>query len=181
MALAGLLSGSLGYFVAAPLLLLKTRAQAAVQGGVALEYPTGALGYWRGSGPMVVRGALLTSGNLMGYDATKTACKRSGVMEDGFALHAFAACAAGICAATLSAPADVLQTRMQMSQRMATDGGSKTSGALTCVREIMRAPDGPILGFFRGWTVSVARLIPTFVCGSIIYEQARAFLGLPYF
>lgn len=172
MALAGLISGTLGYYCAAPAFLLKTRAQAAVESGVALEYPTSKAGWMRGSGPLVLRGALLTAGNMMGYDATKTALKRHRVMEDGWALHATAACTAGVCAATLSAPADVVQTRMQMS------GGQ---GALACVRSIATGPDGPLLGFFRGWGVSVARLMPTFVCGMTIYEQARVALGLRYF
>ena len=39
---------------------------------------------------------------------------------------------------------------------------------------------GGLRGLFRGWSVSVARLVPTFVVGSTIYEQSRRALGLAY-
>lgn len=173
MALSGFISGSLAYFAAAPLFLLKTRGQAAAQTGSQLEYPSSLQGYWRGSGPMVIRGALLTAGNMMGYDATKKLCTQFGVMSDGPALHVCAATAAAFCAATASAPADVLQTRMQ------SNSSGQSGGAVRCASAIFRA-DG-IPGFFRGWTISVARLVPTFIVGSTIFEQARALMGLPYF
>jgi hypothetical protein len=82
----------------------------------------------------------------------------------------FAAMVAGVAAATLSAPADVLQTRLQ---------SGSSAGPLQCVADVWRA-DGPF-GFYRGWSVNCLRLVPTFIVGSVIYEQVRKLLGLGYF
>ena len=75
-----------------------------------------------------------------------------------------------LTAATLSAPSDVLQTRMQ--------SGKQQLGVLGSVQAIWTTEGAA--GFFRGWSVSVARLVPTVILGSLIYENARQFLGLKY-
>lgn len=85
-------------------------------------------------------------------------------------LHVLAATVAGIGAATLAAPADVLQTRVQ-------SGGSGTT-LIGSASSILRS-DG-LAGFGRGWKVNVARLVPTFVVGSSIYEQVRKQLGIGF-
>ena len=206
MALAGFLSGSLAYFVIAPLWLLKTRAQAAPQLGDALQPLPSSLipGYWVGCTPLVLRGALITAGWTSGYESTKRLLReRTG---EGPLLHCCAGTCAGIGAATLSAPADVLQTRMQ-SHKGGGGGGGAGGGAgggggggggrggkggkgantphtppspavLSSARAIWAA-DG-VSGFFRGWSVSVMRLVPTVIFGSLIYEQSRRLLGLGY-
>lgn len=173
MMAAGLVSGSLAYFCAAPLWLIKTRRQAAAQlsGGAAhIELPTSLGSYWTGCMPLVVRGAMLTSGHMAGYDGTKRLMKQQGWLADGPVLHVAAATIAGFSAATLSAPADVFQTRLQTGA---------SSSALTCLAGVWQA-DG-LAGFFRGWTMNVVRLVPTFTVGSIIFEQTRRLFGLEYF
>ena len=114
MAAAGLVSGALGYFLCAPLWLVKTKWQVAAQvraevmaeakaaaafsssvpsssssssSASAAEkaaravvrraeaLPGTARGFWRGAGVMVVRGAALTAGQMLGYDGFKTAAK----------------------------------------------------------------------------------------------------------
>lgn len=231
MLASGLVSGSLGYFVAAPLFLLKVRkrsdqnvhfrrttyaratqlaaqsrvramyhrralsvsapsrlltclghsrlakvrtqaaTQLAVQGEAStrLAPPLHLCGYWLGSSTLVLRGALLTAGQIAGYDGTKWLSRRRRWMRDGPLLHTIAACVAGVSAASCSAPADVLQTRLQ----------SRAGGdALRCAAEILR--ESGWLGFFRGWGLSVARLCPTFIIGSTVYEQTRRLMGLGY-
>ena len=172
MALSGLLSGSVGYLISSPLFLLKVRAQASAETGTWPPSPRSIGGYWLGCTPMVARGALLTAGQMGGYDASKRIGRRMGI-RDGPMLVACAACAAGLSAATLSAPADVVTTHMQ--SRAAAHAAPSISGS---AREILKA--GGLRGLFRGWSVSVARLVPTFVVGSTIYEQSRRALGLAY-
>ena len=172
MAFAGFLSGSLAYFVSAPLWLLKTRAQAAPQLGTSLRAPPlpATLGqYWTGCTPLVLRGALITAGWTSGYDASKRVLKQQR-LKDGPVLQGLAGLMAGLTAATLSAPSDVLQTRMQ--------SGKQQLGVLGSVQAIWTTEGAA--GFFRGWSVSVARLVPTVILGSLIYENARQFLGLKY-
>lgn len=95
--------------------------------------------YWQGCGPLIARGALLTAGQMCGYDGTKTFARRSG-LPDGPALHVAGATVAGALAATFSAPADVLLTRYQSQ-------GSK--GLLRCAREIWAAQGQPFVD--RKW------------------------------
>lgn len=172
MAASGMASGSLAYLVSAPLFLLKTREQAGVQTGKPLVWPRAPADFWTGSTPMVVRGALLTAGQMMGYDGTKKFCRQHGLLSDGPALHVCAALVAALCAASFSAPADVLQTRLMQG------GDGQPQGILRCALAIARA-DG-LSGFFRGWGVNIIRLVPTFIVGSTIYEQSRALFGLAY-
>ena len=192
--LAGFLSGSLAYFLSAPLWLLKTRAQAAAQlGALAVAPPPTRLSsYWVGCGPLVLRGALINAGWTSGYDAMKRLLPRSGlsvVREDGPLLHICAGSAAGVGAATLSAPADVLQTAMQSHRSRVDDGlgatraraarhGNPPPLVVTCLREIYAS--GGLGGFYRGWGIGVARLMPTAVVGSLIYEECRRLMSIGY-
>ncbi len=191
MAIAGLLSGAFGYWMCAPLWLVKTRWQVAAQvkaeGGrylEALQLPQTAIGFWRGAGVIVLRGACITSGQMLGYDGTKTLALLSSnsssatppenawLTEDGPILHIFAATVAGFAAATTSAPADVLMTHYQS----APPGRYKS--VMHCAQALWRTAG--ISSFFRGWTANFLRLAPTFIFGITIYEQARRALGLPY-
>ncbi|CAE7316082.1 Mitochondrial brown fat uncoupling protein 1 [Symbiodinium microadriaticum] len=171
---AGLMSGSFAYFTGAPLWLVKTRMQAAVQfaadgASTAVQiYPVHLSDYWRGCSPLILRGALLTAGQMFGYDGTKTAGRRLGY-KDGPVLHVAAATSAGFCAASFSAPADALMTEYQSS----SDGGLLRSAGN------MLRKRGPA-AFVRGWTANFCRLAPTFTVGSVIYEQMRLLLGLGY-
>ena len=157
-----------GWQVAAPVWLVKVRTQASTQHKQPFQWPATATGYWVGSTPLVVRGALLTAGQMGGYDGAKKACAQRRLLSDGPVLHVFAATVAGFSAATLSAPADVLQTRMQ------SEGSSIRAAAAAVMRS------AGARGFFRGWSANVLRLIPTFVVGSTIYEQCRLAAGLGY-
>ncbi|KAH8066638.1 thiosulfate transmembrane transporter [Aureococcus anophagefferens] len=76
----------------------------------------------RGSGALMARGALLSAGMQLGYDGCKTASKRYGFMDEGFALHAAA----------------------QRAWAARTRGSS-----LACAAAILKA-DGP-LAFYRGF------------------------------
>ncbi|CAK9110619.1 unnamed protein product [Durusdinium trenchii] len=170
---AGLTAGSLAYFVGAPFWLVKTRQQAqrqfAAEGRALLEiFPAFGPAYWQGCSPLIARGALLTAGQMFGYDGTKTTARRCGLQDDPM-LHVAAAACAGFSAATLSAPADVVMTR--------SDGSCWHHFAPP--KRLLLSSSGPA-GFFRGWTANFFRLAPTFTVGSLIYEQCRLLLGLGY-
>ena len=47
----------------------------------------GLRGLYRGAGPLIVRGALMNSGNTLGYDFAKTYNRKHQVLSEGFALH----------------------------------------------------------------------------------------------
>ena len=78
-------------------------------------------------------------------------------------------------AATVSAPADVVWTRLQ-SREAHQHGGAPS--ITSCVATIWR--QGGVGGFYRGWTANVMRMAPTFIVGTTIYEQTRHVLGIGY-
>lgn len=72
--------------------------------GATLVTKGGAPSLWRGACPLVIRGALLASGQMLGYDGLKTYCKREAIMNDGPALHVAASVAAAFFSCSFSAP-----------------------------------------------------------------------------
>lgn len=147
---------------------------AAVRRAEALPALSAPSGFWLGAGVIVLRGACLTAGQMLGYDGCKTVVAANALLEDGPALHVTAAVVAGFSAATTSAPPDVVMTRYQS----APPGRFRDVGH--CVRALWDEGGGSPRVFFRGWTASFMRLAPTFIFGITIYEQTRRVLGLPY-
>ena len=103
---------------------------------------------WSGGGVLVVRGSLLTSGQLATYDAFKRFAKKrhrqqqqqqqgSGIggggdwlaIEEGPLLHVVASVAAAAVASTLALPCDVLLARLQVEEAAATSAAGATTGA----------------------------------------------------
>lgn len=78
--------------------------------GATLVSEGSALALWRGACPLVIRGALLASGQMLGYDGLKTYCKREAIMGDGPALHVAASIAAAFFSCSFSAPVKLLDT-----------------------------------------------------------------------
>ena len=62
--------------------------------------------------PNCQRAALVQVGDLTTYDAVKQLLRRRFGVADGPLLHAACSAAAGLVAATLGAPADVIKTRV---------------------------------------------------------------------
>lgn len=104
----------------------------------------GIAGLWRGACPLVFRGALLASGQMLGYDGCKTYCKRAGLLEDGPVLHVGASVAAAFLSCTFSAPADIVMTRYQAAQII----GRAYTGPIDCVKTMVR--EEGLRVFFRG-------------------------------
>jgi len=187
----GLFAGAMGYWVSCPFFQTKTRLQAAtiIRGSGSTPLQTtgivremlavwregGAVSLFRGSGPLVVRGALLSAGQTLGYDGTKTALsQRSRIMRDGPALHALASVAAALLGTVLAAPADYVMTRYQA----AAQAGRPFAGPASCLLAVLREDGAPAL--FRGWSPFFLRMAPAFVMFHPMYEQLRLLAGLSY-
>ena len=175
MALAGLLPGALGYLVATPLYLRKTRLQAVPQfvleGSKVVRYSYNSVASnWAGGGALVLRGATMSMGQMMSYDLVITGLTENRLMDDGQMLRAVAAIVSGVGASTSSAPADVIMSRY-MSY------GGKV-GFVDTVKDLYR--ESGLRAFGRGWTANVMRYCPTFVIGMSITEEIRVMMGLGY-
>ena len=90
--------------------------------GATLVREGNVLALWRGACPLVVRGALLASGQMLGYDGLKTYCKREAMMTDGPALHVAASIAAAFFSCSFSAPVKLLDTTFCTLSFLITSG-----------------------------------------------------------
>eukprot|EP00591_Stephanopyxis_turris_P012092 CAMPEP_0195526958 /NCGR_PEP_ID=MMETSP0794_2-20130614/28315_1 /TAXON_ID=515487 /ORGANISM="Stephanopyxis turris, Strain CCMP 815" /LENGTH=286 /DNA_ID=CAMNT_0040657757 /DNA_START=197 /DNA_END=1054 /DNA_ORIENTATION=- len=141
MLVAGLLCGSAGYLMTTPFHLLKTIIQAEkgtakpfavdfVPGALRIVSENGILSLWKGALPLTYRGALFTSGQMIGYDGFKTWAKSEG-FKDGPFLHVLSSVSASFGASMFSAPADFIMAKY-MSSMAST--GTRTS-VYQCIKE----------------------------------------------
>jgi len=205
---SGLLAGAIGYWCSSPVYQVKTLKQAeagvldtngkllsgskagqlAVYHGRSLISCLGTLAsqraLFRGSSALVVRGALLSAGNCVGYDGCKTYARKMNVQEDNNIhgdlsvgstkkespyVHILASIVGAFVGTVTATPADVLMTRYQ----------SQPFPNLTaCLRHIIQT-EGP-LGLYRGFLPFFVRLAPVFVVSLPATEQLRRLLGLGY-
>ncbi|KNC50658.1 uncoupling protein 2 [Thecamonas trahens ATCC 50062] len=198
MALASFAAGGLGYWVSTPTYQVKVRLQAEAGKVVDGVLTTGAragsppryrglfhalytiardegpTALYRGAGALLIRGALITTGQLTAYDLTKTRAKAAGLLGDGPVLHVVASIVAAFFMTTLSAPADILMTRYQTAPQM----GKSYRGLIHCASCMIR-DEGPMV-FYRGWTAFFVRLAPLNLVLFPLYEQLRRLFGLEY-
>ena len=108
------------------------------------------LGSWfRGVWPNSVRAAFMTSAQLASYDSFKRMLIRHAGMGDDTATHFTASFLAGVVAATVTSPVDVVKTRIM----------SGTEHNVLKVLKGLYQTDG-LRWMFRGWTPSFLRLGP---------------------
>lgn len=131
---------------------------------------------FRGASPLVLRGALFSAGQTLGYDGTKTALsQRNNIMQDGPGLHLLGSVVAAFFASTFSAPADFIMVRYQSAPQM----GIKYTGPLDCLKQVVS--ENGVMVVYRGWTPYFCRILPVFLIYHPMYEQFRALVGLTYF
>lgn len=181
MFLAGFGVGAVGFLFANPFFKAKLRIQSELQvNGNRISTITALRqiyikesfqGLFKGSSILVLRGALLNSGNQLGYDYTKTICKKHNFLSDGPQLHFTASIMAAFLAVTFCTPADFVLTRFQSTQ-------GKYASVRHCVKDIY-LNNSPAV-FFTGWTPLFIRLAPLFLINMPLYEQVRKFVGLSY-
>jgi len=138
----------------------------------------GALALWRGSLALAARGALISAGQFVGYDLTKTYAKQHGLLGggEGPLLHTVAGVISAVSAATLAAPADMLMTRFSTAAALRSGGAYR--GYLHCAASLTREEGAAV--WLRGWWPMFVRMAPTFVIAMPLYEQLRRLLGLAY-
>lgn len=126
----------------------------ALDGLIRMAREEGIRSWFRGVGPNAARAAAMTSSQLASYDVVKRMLVGpTGLgMEDGPAAHFCASLAAGVVAATVTSPVDVIKTRVMSAAK----GGQQGVGAM--LGEVYRAEG--LRWMFRGWLPSFLRLGP---------------------
>ncbi|KAL5796831.1 hypothetical protein ACOSQ2_001651 [Xanthoceras sorbifolium] len=82
---------------------------------------------WKGVGPAMARAAALTASQLATYDESKRILIMWTPLEEGFQLHLISSTVAGIVSTCITAPVDMVKTRL-MLQRESRKVGSYKNG-----------------------------------------------------
>ncbi|GAU88813.1 hypothetical protein RvY_01444-2 [Ramazzottius varieornatus] len=180
--LAASASGAFGGFVGAPADLINVRMQNdvklplaerrnynhAIDGLIRVCREEGILRLWRGSSMVISRSVLLTMGQLSLYDQVKQILIKFG-FPDSVTTHLLGSSVAACSSAAITAPFDVVKTRMQNTEP------GKYKNIRHCIRETAKL--GP-LAFFKGFLPSLLRVGPQTILMFLLYEQMRLRFGV---
>ncbi|XP_073292177.1 uncharacterized protein [Primulina huaijiensis] len=108
----------------------------------------GVAALWKGVAPAMTRAAALTASQLVTYDESKRALTRRTSLQEGFYLHLCASTIAGTVSTIVTAPIDMVKTRL-MLQRESKRVGSYKNG-IHCAYQVLLT-EGP-RGLYKGST-----------------------------
>jgi dicarboxylate transporter 10 len=123
----------------------------ALDGLVRMVREEGVASVFRGVWPNSARAAAMTASQLASYDVFKRTLLRLTPMQDSLATHFTASFLAGVVAATVTSPIDVIKTRV-----MSAPNGSH--GVVALLRDVYAAEG--LRWMFKGWVPSFLRLGP---------------------
>ncbi|KAL2021520.1 hypothetical protein VTK56DRAFT_7019 [Thermocarpiscus australiensis] len=119
----------------------------------------------RGVWPNSARAAAMTASQLASYDVFKrTLLRVVPSLGDGTATHFCASFLAGVVAATVTSPIDVIKTRV-----MSASGTNQ--GVVALLRDVYAAEG--LRWMFKGWVPSFLRLGPQTICTFVFLESHR--------
>jgi len=122
----------------------------ALDGLVKMARHEGVGSWFRGVWPNSMRAAVMTASQLASYDSFKRTLILYTPMGDTLTTHFSASFLAGVAAATITSPIDVIKTRVMSA--------ATKQGVVSVLADIYRAEG---LGWmFRGWVPSFLRLGP---------------------
>jgi solute carrier family 25 (mitochondrial uncoupling protein), member 27 len=188
--LAGMSAGAIGQFVATPTDLVKVQMQLdgkRILAGHAPRYSGtfnafatifrqgGVRALYAGWVPAVQRAALVQLGDLTTYDFAKQHLMRDLDVPDGPALHAMSSAVAGLVAATMGAPADVIKTRIMNQPTDAQGRGTLYKGTMDCLRTTIENEGAAAL--YKGWLPTWMRMAPWSLAFFLSFEQLRRVTG----
>ncbi|GJC85764.1 mitochondrial dicarboxylate carrier [Colletotrichum liriopes] len=135
----------------------------ALEGMLRMAREEGLMSWFRGVLPNSMRAAAMTASQLASYDTFKGMLIRHTPMGDNLTTHFTASFLAGVMAATVTSPIDVIKTRVMSA--------STQEGLAHTLAKIYKAE-----GFgwmFKGWVPSFLRLGPQTICTFVFLEMHR--------
>ncbi|XP_078436057.1 mitochondrial substrate carrier family protein isoform X2 [Wolffia australiana] len=181
---SGAISGVIATSLTNPMEVLKVRIQmdSNQAGGPIKELhkvvrEEGLRALWKGVGPAMTRAGALTASQLATYDESKQALRRWTNLEEGFHLHLMASCVAGTMGTVVTAPVDMVKTRL-MLQRLSHTSQSYRNG-FHCAYQVMQTEG--IGALYKGGFTTFARLGPQTVITFLVCEKLREISGMKAF
>ncbi|KAK6239297.1 hypothetical protein QUC31_004766 [Theobroma cacao] len=127
---------------------------------------------WKGVGPATARAAALTASQLATYDESKRILMKWTPLEEGFYLHLTSSTIAGLVSTLITAPIDMVKTRLMLQR----DRAGNYKNGFHCAYQVLRT-EGP-RGLYKGGFAIFARLGPQTTITFILCEQLRKLVGL---
>ncbi|PWN34839.1 mitochondrial carrier [Meira miltonrushii] len=172
-----------------PLEIVKIRLQVAgeiakqegadrvARGAIHIVRSLGLIGLYRGATACLLRDIPFSAIYFPAYAHLKKDVFHEGVKGKklGFGEMLMSASAAGMPAAFLTTPADVIKTRLQVEARK---GQATYNGIADCFAKILK-DEGP-KAFFKGSLARVLRSSPQFGATLVAYEYLQKFLPYPF-
>uniref|UniRef100_A0A0R0KXB9 Mitochondrial substrate carrier family protein ucpB n=1 Tax=Glycine max TaxID=3847 RepID=A0A0R0KXB9_SOYBN len=179
---SGMFAGAISTALTNPMEVLKVRLQMNPdmrKSGPIIELrrtvsEEGIKALWKGVGPAMARAAALTASQLATYDETKQILVRWTSLKEGFPLHLISSTVAGILSTLVTAPIDMVKTRL-MLQREAKEIRIY-KGGFHCAYQVLLT-EGP-RGLYKGGFAIFARLGPQTTITFILCEELRKHAGL---
>lgn len=177
---AGGTAGALAISVFNPAEVVKTQVQTTVGASVTMREVSarvwaqdGVRGFWAGLWPNVTRTFLVNAAELGTYDEAKS--RLVPVLGDGFFAHVAASGAAGFTSACVSAPADVVKTRLMNS---AGEDVKQYRGMAHAFSKILTEEGVPAL--YKGFLPICVRKLVWCAAFFVSYEKIRAGVNSSY-
>ncbi|KAL4202562.1 hypothetical protein AMTRI_Chr02g221700 [Amborella trichopoda] len=134
----------------------------------------GIIALWKGVGPAMARAAALTASQLATYDESKQALMHWTSLKEGFNLHLISSAIAGTVGTLVTAPMDMVKTRLMM-QRESKKLGNYRNG-FHCAYQVV-VTEGP-RALYKGGFTTFARLGPQTTITFLVYEKLRELAGM---
>lgn len=178
---SGAVSGAFATLLTNPMEVLKVRLQMNhnVQRGAIGELrkiaaKEGIAALWKGVGPAMARAGALTASQLATYDEFKQVLRKWTSLEEGFYLHLISSTVAGSVSTLITAPMDMVKTRLMLQRESMRDGAYKNG--FHCAYKVL-ITEGP-RGLYKGGFAIFARLGPQTTITFILCEKLREVAGL---
>jgi len=192
--LCGMLAGGFGQFLASPTDLVKVNIQMdgkRVVDGLQPRYrgpmhafsviykQRGFRGLWKGWAPNVQRAALVNMGDLTTYDSVKRYLLKNTSMEDNWLCHFASSCCAGLVAATLSSPADLVKARVMNQPHDECGRALVYKNSIDCLVKTVK--NEGFLALYKGFIPCYIRMGPWSLIFWMSYEEIRRVFGVTSF
>lgn len=189
-AISGVASGAVAQFLSSPADLVKVQIQMEgkreLMGFAPRVHSTwhafqkilsegGMRGLWKGSIPNMQRAALVNLGDLTTYDTAKHLIISHTSLTDSTLTHILASSLAGIVAATVGTPADVVKTRIMNQPTDKLGRGLLYKSSLDCL--LLTVRNEGILALYKGYLPVWIRMAPWSLVFWLSYEKIRHSLG----
>ncbi|KAL1542684.1 mitochondrial substrate carrier family protein ucpB-like [Salvia divinorum] len=178
---SGAFSGAVATALTNPMEVLKVRLQmrrtnthGSIQVLQKIASDEGIAALWKGVGPAMTRAAALTASQLATYDESKQMLMKWTSVQEGFFLHLIASTIAGTVSTIMTAPVDMVKTRLMLQQQSQRVGSYKNG--FHCAYQVLQT-EGP-RGLYKGALAMFARLGPQTTITFIVCEQLRGLAGL---